>query len=294
MEIASMRPRVATRSGPATLPVRASKYGAGVSSPINAASSAVAAACAATAASAARSAPAIALRATIAYDLALSSRARPRPLSPLQLSPQLSWRRCRRDLVLRARATRVALVAEMPRARLSGLSGLLLVAACVRAEVAEVGLDGEAAPALRELDYELISKCADGDAEDVARLLDAGADARAATADGETPMHVAGIAGKAAVVKLLAAAGADPDARVTAARGLRMTPLTWFAYGIHVDRPSGIKNVPTGPGFALAFEKTTSSSPTPQKRSKTDFVSPSSVGARRSTARRRSSTRARP
>ncbi|KAJ8600704.1 hypothetical protein CTAYLR_003904 [Chrysophaeum taylorii] len=97
-----------------------------------------------------------------------------------------------------------------------------------------------------ELDYALIVACADGNAKDVrafpaqamfsrrcCQLLADGANVNAATDDGETPLHTAGISGSSEVAAVLVAAGASLDARVTAKQGLFMTPLTWFVHGKH-------------------------------------------------------------
>jgi len=88
---------------------------------------------------------------------------------------------------------------------------------------------------LRELDWELINACADGNVAEVERVLNLGAKASATTPDGESALHVAGISGKAEIVRLLVAAGAALDQRTTSARGLYMTPLSWFVYGQHAD-----------------------------------------------------------
>ena len=121
-----------------------------------------------------------------------------------------------------------------------------LLASCAEDATAEVGVDGDvsgvagsdvdyAGEGLSEVDYALIAAAAEGDEAMVRRVLEAGANVRVATADGETALHTCGISGSAAVARLLLEAGADVDARVTAARGLQMTPLTWFVYGLHLE-----------------------------------------------------------
>lgn len=91
---------------------------------------------------------------------------------------------------------------------------------------------------LGENDYALIAAAAEGDVKMTKRLLAAGSNAKAATEDGETSLHTCGISGSAEVARLLLDAGAVVDARVTAPKGLHMTPLTWFTYGLHLE---GIK-----------------------------------------------------
>ena len=50
---------------------------------------------------------------------------------------------------------------------------------------------------------------------------------------GETPLHLACIHGRVDVIKALIKAGAAVDARATGPKSLRMTPITWCAYGAH-------------------------------------------------------------
>ena len=107
---------------------------------------------------------------------------------------------------------------------------VLCIACMTSAARVEVQADATTAE-VREIDFALISAAADGNATEVKRLLDKGADATAKTKEGETALHTAGISGDAAVVRLLVEAGADVHARVTAQRGLRMPPLAWFVYG---------------------------------------------------------------
>ncbi|EEH57283.1 uncharacterized protein MICPUCDRAFT_8385, partial [Micromonas pusilla CCMP1545] len=52
---------------------------------------------------------------------------------------------------------------------------------------------------------------------------------------GETPLHVAGIAGDASIVATLIDAGADVNARTKGGDSLKMTPTHWMVYGRHVD-----------------------------------------------------------
>jgi ankyrin repeat protein len=52
---------------------------------------------------------------------------------------------------------------------------------------------------------------------------------------GETPLHLACIGGDAQLVTALLSSGATVDARATGPKSLRMTPLTWCAYGGHDD-----------------------------------------------------------
>ena len=68
------------------------------------------------------------------------------------------------------------------------------------------------------------------------KLLREGANARARSEVGETPLHLAGICMRgcprdASLVSALLAAGADPDAAATGAKSLRMRPLHWYIYG---------------------------------------------------------------
>ena len=134
--------------------------------------------------------------------------------------------------------------------------GIACIASAARVEVRADATTAE----VREIDFALISAAADGNATEVKRLLDRGADATAKTKEGETALHTAGISGDAAVVRLLVEAGADVHARVTAQRGLRMPPLAWFVYGLHLEgaralQAAGadlkIKNRPEEPSAGL-------------------------------------------
>lgn len=129
---------------------------------------------------------------------------------------------------------------------------LACVASVTAAATVEVKADAATAE-VREIDFALISAAADGNATEVRRLLGKGADALAKTKEGETALHTAGIAGDAQVVELLVAAGADVHARVTAQRGLRMPPLAWFAYGLHLDGVRALQAA--GADLNLVFDK---------------------------------------
>jgi len=106
----------------------------------------------------------------------------------------------------------------------------------------------------QELDFELLTACAEGKAEEVERLLGAGASAAFATEDGETPLHLAGLGGSPAVVRLLVEAGGDVDARVTSPKGLFMTPLTWMTYGAHVEGARTLLELGATPDLVVVDE----------------------------------------
>ena len=129
---------------------------------------------------------------------------------------------------------------------------VLCVAWITSAARVEVQADATTAE-VREIDFALISAAADGNATEVKRLLDKGADATAKTKEGETALHTAGISGDAAVVRLLVEAGADVHARVTAQRGLRMPPLAWFVYGLHLDGVRALQEA--GADLNLIFDR---------------------------------------
>ena len=95
---------------------------------------------------------------------------------------------------------------------------VLCVACITSAARVEVQADATTAE-VREIDFALISAAADGNATEVKRLLDKGADATAKTKEGETALHTAGISGNAAVVRLLVEAGADVHARFVSRSG---------------------------------------------------------------------------
>ena len=127
--------------------------------------------------------------------------------------------------------------------------GIACITSAARVEVQADATTAE----VREIDFALISAAADGNATEVKRLLDKGADATAKTKEGETALHTAGISGDAAVVRLLVEAGADVHARVTAQRGLRMPPLAWFVYGLHLDGVRALQEA--GAGLNLVFDR---------------------------------------
>lgn len=78
---------------------------------------------------------------------------------------------------------------------------------------------------------QLRAASAEGKAIEVERLLAAGVSANDASDEGETPLHLSCIHGYEVVQASLLAAGAVVDARAFGAKSLRMTPLTWCAYG---------------------------------------------------------------
>ena len=93
-----------------------------------------------------------------------------------------------------------------------------------------------------DLGQALREASADGDVSKVNSLLAAGVYAGDASPDGETPLHLACIHGYTEVMASLIKAGGTVilDARSTGVKSLRMTPLTWCAYGTHV---SGVEHL---------------------------------------------------
>jgi ankyrin repeat protein len=79
--------------------------------------------------------------------------------------------------------------------------------------------------------------CAEGDLENVLKLLKDGEDPNQVLnesgnqVESETPLHLACIRGYSKIVKSLLDYGADPNPRATGLKSLRMTPLTWCVYG---------------------------------------------------------------
>ena len=101
---------------------------------------------------------------------------------------------------------------------------VLCIACMTSAARVEVQADATTAD-VREIDFALISAAADGNATEVKRLLDKGADATAKTKEGETALHTAGISGDAAVVRLLVEAGADLNLIFDREDGKQLTVL---------------------------------------------------------------------
>merc|ERR1712216_902970 len=83
-----------------------------------------------------------------------------------------------------------------------------------------------------DLNQKLLAACGDKDAKIslVKSLLVDGAAATAASAEGETALHLACIWGHSEVIEVLLNAGANPNSRAWAKKSLEMTPLTWCAY----------------------------------------------------------------
>ena len=103
----------------------------------------------------------------------------------------------------------------------------------------------------REIDQNLLIACGDGDVDEARALLAQGADARVASRDGETPLHLAGIRGDVALVRLLVLAGGDVNARATGERSLAMTPLTWYLYGLHAEATQALLDAGADPNLPV-------------------------------------------
>ncbi|KAG7373155.1 ankyrin repeat domain protein [Nitzschia inconspicua] len=83
---------------------------------------------------------------------------------------------------------------------------------------------------------EFFFACSGGDVEKVKNALADHPDwVHARTENGETPLHLTGIYGHDQITKLLLEHGADPNARSTFEKGLRMHPLSWNVYGGHLE-----------------------------------------------------------
>ncbi|MFJ8106403.1 ankyrin repeat domain-containing protein [Streptomyces sp. NPDC096132] len=86
----------------------------------------------------------------------------------------------------------------------------------------------------RKLTQRLVGAATCDEAEEVDRLLRAGADPAAADADGTTPLYAACVQGSADIARSLLAAGAPPDAE-SAGPGAEGTPLCAAACWGHTE-----------------------------------------------------------
>jgi ankyrin repeat protein len=111
---------------------------------------------------------------------------------------------------------------------------LLLAAAVallgVPAAAAGLGSKPHEAAGMAELDYALMDATAEGELEEMKRLLEAGANVNAKNTEGETPLHVSGIWGKLEPLQLLLDKGASVNAQATGEKSLGLAPLHWFTH----------------------------------------------------------------
>lgn len=96
---------------------------------------------------------------------------------------------------------------------------------------------------------------ADGDVDKIKQLLQDGVYAGAASAEGETPLHLTCIHGYANAQLPLIEAGANLDARSTGEKSLRMTPLTWCAYGGHLQAVENLLTAGADPNLVVDDEQ---------------------------------------
>ncbi|HWS34925.1 MAG TPA: ankyrin repeat domain-containing protein [Actinoplanes sp.] len=97
----------------------------------------------------------------------------------------------------------------------------------------------------KKLQRSLVAACEWGSPQRIAALLRAGADPGMPDGDGTTPLYRASVQGRADVVRVLAAAGADPDAE--SGHGDEGLPLCAAACWGHVDAVAALLDAGADP-----------------------------------------------
>mmetsp|Transcript_79346 Transcript_79346/g.220651 ORF Transcript_79346/g.220651 Transcript_79346/m.220651 type:complete len:187 (-) Transcript_79346:302-862(-) len=108
-------------------------------------------------------------------------------------------------------------------ARAGSLAAALLLSARWDLAVADARPQDDSA-----LDDKLIDAAGTGEAEQVVKLLAAGASVNARSPVGETPLHVAGIQCEGKVIQALLDAGAKVNSHTDPGMAMSMTPLHWY------------------------------------------------------------------
>ena len=119
---------------------------------------------------------------------------------------------------------------------------MALAAALVLALASMGGADAEAKPptgggskpheaaGMSEQDYNLMEAVAEGEIDEIKRLIAEGADVNVKNSEGETPLHVSGIWGKVEPLQMLIDAGAKVNVQATGAKSLGLAPLHWYTH----------------------------------------------------------------
>ena len=128
----------------------------------------------------------------------------------------------------------------MATAQLGMLCVLLLAAAPAMMVAAQKpptggGSQPHVAAGMTEIDYALMEAVAEGELDEIKRLIKEGADVNSKNSEGETPLHVSGIWGKVEPLQLLLAAGAKVNVQATGAKSLGLAPLHWYTHPGYKD-----------------------------------------------------------